>query len=744
MPSAKIMTEAQQGLSDIGDEQGVNVCDTLERNDVSTSAMAAGVADEAENERPAWPLTSNGNGGVIANPTTPGLDGLVERSTTTLAPTAPTNKTLRHPPARDMGTLQKPEKVQEMEVSQDCPSDYWNNHIPSSGRNYYLSYPLKVLILKAAFLKIKASHVVDYLLIRGVAFTESRGKWHSLLTYKQTVELVNKRINAAKQAMQGDQKGRNNTEYPLMMAAFEMGKKVLDVEIPECVQLPFFVQWYEEWERDKLGQGQPSFPKRDMLAGENSPTYIKYGGDDEFTKRLKAFRTTILSVLGGERSSDGRKRKTKPGATGQDVQQMNNGQMISYSDRTEQSKIWQDYNTIHREKFPMVTPLLSTDINKFIVESMQDNNFVVEFLQGYLLNVKLKDQKVEPNSKLSDQNEQSDDTKVKKSKKKGSQPSHVDINDLHDEYQQKDIAGCMYFNEKTSSTIVYDKRGLQSSFNDAMNWELVGEKIWNDAPKGLIEQLSQLSASCDGYENMNPQAWLNTSGIMLWASWHRRMPPQQLEEFGIMYFDADTPHAGPCFPDVQRLSYFWLAKRVTVEEYKTLMEIKALKDLEEVKKQSEKSKEDTNSARKSRRKKNNGGSTMEKSIGKSQQTEKYQISKEKFLFTMLEIVMDADDSQLKCREYLTKKLFFAIGESAVYGARDESIEWEGKKKLRDAANAFADMARQVFEQLECHQWKDACRLAVSLDTALHAGCMQVEVYTRTKEISALMKDIPKF
>ena len=83
MPSAKIMTEAQQGLSDIGDEQGVNVCDTLERNDVSTSAMAAGVADEAENERPAWPLTSNGNGGVIANPTTPGLDGLVERSTTT-------------------------------------------------------------------------------------------------------------------------------------------------------------------------------------------------------------------------------------------------------------------------------------------------------------------------------------------------------------------------------------------------------------------------------------------------------------------------------------------------------------------------------------------------------------------------------------------------------------------------------------------------------------------------------------
>ena len=66
----------------------------------------------------------------------------------------------------------------------------------------------------------------------------------------------------------------------------------------------------------------------------------------------------------------------------------------------------------------MVTPLLPTDINKFIVESMQDNNFVVEFLQGYLLNVKLKDQKVEPNSKLSDQNEQSDDTKVKKSKKK--------------------------------------------------------------------------------------------------------------------------------------------------------------------------------------------------------------------------------------------------------------------------------------------------------------------------------------
>ena len=88
------------------------------------------------------------------------------------------------------------------------------------------------------------------------------------------MELVNKRINAAKQAMQGGQKGRNNTEYPLMMAAFEMGKKVLDVEIPECVQLPFFVQWYEEWERDKLGQGQPSFPKRDMLAGENSPTYI--------------------------------------------------------------------------------------------------------------------------------------------------------------------------------------------------------------------------------------------------------------------------------------------------------------------------------------------------------------------------------------------------------------------------------------------------------------------------------------
>ena len=124
----------------------------------------------------------------------------------------------------------------------------------------------------------------------------------------------------------------------------------------------------------------------------------------------------------------------------------------------------------------MVIPLLPTDINKFIVENMQDNNFIVEFLQGYLLNVKLKDQKVEPNSKLSDQNEQGDDTKVKKSKKKGSQPSHIGINGLHDEHQQYNIAGCMYFNEKTSSTIVYDKRGLQSSFNDAMNWELVGEK----------------------------------------------------------------------------------------------------------------------------------------------------------------------------------------------------------------------------------------------------------------------------
>lgn len=173
----------------------------------------------------------------------------------------------------------------------------------------------------------------------------------------------------------------------------------------------------------------------------------------------------------------------------------------------------------------------------------------------------------------------------------------------------------------------------------------------------MIEKLSELSASCDGYENMNPQAWLNTSGLMLWASWHRRMPPQQLEEFEIMYFDADTPHAGPCFSDVQRLSYFWLAKRVTLEEDKTLKEVKALKDLEEVKKQSEKSKEDTNSAGKSRRKKNNGGSTMGKSIGKSQQTEKYQISKEKFLFTMLEIVMDLM-IRILCGVSISQKSYF--------------------------------------------------------------------------------------
>ena len=91
-----------------------------------------------------------------------------------------------------------------------------------------------------------------------------------------------------------------------------------------------------------------------------------------------------------------------------------------------------------------------------------------------------------------------------------------------------------------------------------------------------------------------------------------------------------------------------------------------------------------------------------------------------------------------------KKLFFAIGESAVYGARDESIEWEGKKRLRDAANAFADMARQVFEKLECHQWEDACVLVVPLDAVLHTGCIQGEVYTKTKEVSALTKDIPKF
>ena len=56
-----------------------------------------------------------------------------------------------------------------------------------------------------------------------------------------------------------------------------------------------------------------------------------------------------------------------------------------------------------------------------------------------------------------------------------------------------------------------------------------------------------------------------------------------------MHFNADTSHCGPCFPDVHRLSYFFLAKRIPVKETNTLKEVAR----EEVR-QSKKSKEDTN------------------------------------------------------------------------------------------------------------------------------------------------------
>ena len=88
-----------------------------------------------------------------------------------------------------------------------------------------------------------------------------------------------------------------------------------------------------------------------------------------------------------------------------------------------------------------------------------------------------------------------------------------------------------------------------------------------------------------------------------------------------------------------------------------------------------------------------------------------------------------------------KDVFFAIGESAINGATDESIQWKGKNELKKAANAFANLSMQVFDKLECHQWENARPLAGKLKTALEVGCAQVEACMQAKKASAMVKDI---
>lgn len=596
-----------------------------------------------------------------------------------------------------------------MEVSEGCPSgDYWKSHIPSGTKKYYLSEPLKVLILKAAFLNVKAAHVVDYLQSRGVAFAQSEQNWNSLLSREETVNLVDKRICAAKQRFSGGPKGRTttNTDYPEMIALFNMGTERLKFVIQECVKLPFFVQWYEKWE-ENFGLAKASFPERNMLAGKNAPTYIAYTGDDKFKRRLRAFRETISNVLHGEEiGSSGRKRKTSHRASGADVDRMNNGQMISYSDG--QSNVWRQYQEECKQFYPNDIPLMPPEINEFIIKNIQKEGEKVEFLQAYLLDVK-RDCNV----------------KGEQSKKKGSQPTHIDIHDLHDETQQHNIAGCLYFNEKTISTTVYTKHGLIGSFNDDMNWRLVQETLWNDAPKGLTEKLTVLSKKVAGIENMNPLAWLQTCGLVLWASWDRRMPSKKFDEFGIMHFNADTPHCGPCFHDEHRLSYFFLAKRFPVKDARIVKEM-----TREKKKLSQKKKHSP--------KKNLKGQTSTK---KPEKPDKLQISKEKFLLLTLDIMLNQDDTLLTWCKYLTEQFFCAYGESAVYGATDESLDWKGKSELKKAANAYAKLSMQVLDELESNQWENARLSSNKMIKALEAGCAQIEAYMSSKKARAGIKDV---
>ena len=142
-------------------------------------------------------------------------------------------------------------------------------------------------------------------------------------------------------------------------------------------------------------------------------------------------------------------------------------------------------------------------------------------------------------------------------RERGSQPTHIDIDDLSGGKTHEIYAGVMYFSKDMPTTVVYDNENIEESID--MEWPQIRKQKWTDCSSDLIVKLVKMSSvGEDGIDNDNPGAWLATCGRLLYADWYRRLSPKIAKKYDILYFPADSPHCGPVLSIGERLSYFSL------------------------------------------------------------------------------------------------------------------------------------------------------------------------------------------
>ena len=609
-----------------------------------------------------------------------------------------------------MLAVQRSGEATHASAGADPPGDYWRTHVPCKTQRYELSESLNVLIHTMAFVGgVDAHSAMQYLKLRGVKFTKSKSEWRVVQNDSEMEGTLRLRINTAAQNIRG-RTGRTRPATTMKIMSdlgVSLGKEGGDQvwplkNIPEPVNLPFSIMWYEEWE-NKMRQNEKKaavlLPDRNMFEmGQDGPKHIQNAFKDDTKTQLTLFRNAIRTVVDNAIDMDD---KQLP----KNMERMNNGVMITTpgGGSVLRNTFWDRFK--NHWKSDHSDPLFPLALNEIITDKVsQEEGCKLICEQGYVLDSCLRDRDEGLGSPRRAPSGILDMIRPGKS-----QPAHIDADDGQDENGESVIAGCMYFQD-TVSTITYDMRGIPSTFGDDMNWDNLHKDIWSDSPPGLKEHLQYISEDENNIGDRNPLAWLQSFGRVAYSNPTQRLKASKVQEFDIVYFNSDTVHCGPVLPYQRRTSYFFLLRKLAS---------KAVQDTTKVKEHGKKVQEQKSSQM-----------TKKRKLGKEKEKAKLQTTKEKFLLAIFEIVNDRKGSRLEWKLYLLRKVLYAIAESVMYGASDKSISWEGKflYGLKELALPYADLADKVFMSLKRKEWSEAQVFSVEMGKILKRAVAYVTAH----------------